>query len=105
MTDAAGEHAPFVGDGPKPGETHIVGVAIMFDGRCVSLPKPFRHFHIFALASLLNIRWEEEVSGFMTNEGIFVTREEARAIATACDQPRRYSGALFDEKLYSEDLW
>ena len=38
--------------------------------------------------------------GFVTNDGFFVTREEAAEIAFLCGQLRRPKRALF-----SEDLW
>lgn len=76
-------------------EPCITGVAIQKGDKIYSLPKPLRHHHLF---------WQfgeeigkEGVQGFVTNEGKFLTREEAKV----------FSGGKgsHETQLFSEDLW
>jgi len=82
----------------------ITGVALLNKyGRLWSLPRPHRHFHLFALAAFCNQDPEPCKQGFTTNKGRFVDRKEARRIAE--DQMQIQVGANKSEILYSEDLW
>lgn len=85
----------------------ITGVAIMAkSGAMVSLPAPFRHHHIFALAALLGINiLEDGKQGFTTSNGVFVDRREAQMLAIAHGQPNRRSGSAESKELFSEDVW
>lgn len=90
----------------------ITHVALKLNGIVWSLPRPYRHQHVYAQANLL---WrpehsngrdredcEHDVQGFLDSNGRFLTRAEARELALA-------NGQLGIDKRYgvltSEDLW
>jgi hypothetical protein len=84
----------------------ITGVAIMSDaGAMVSLPRPHRHHHLFAVAALLGIDLGDVKQGFTTSNGAFVDRREAQRLAISHGQPNRRSGAAESKELFSEDVW
>lgn len=84
----------------------ITGVANLYEGGfLIALPKPHRHYHLFATAALLQIPLEDHVQGFTTSEGRFVDRKEARKIVEAAGQPNRKSGSQNSDELFSEDVW
>jgi hypothetical protein len=82
----------------------ITGVALFRKDGLVSLPKPHRHHHLFALIALLGIHdfQEKSAQGFVTSLGRFVDREEGLAVAILASQVK-----MNDRKreLFSEDLW
>lgn len=91
-------------------DLRITHVAIRFGDTTWSLPKPFRHHHIFAMVSLLwrpemGIREdrEEDEQGFLDSGGRFLTRAEAGVLARDAGQLR--NGKQIAECLTSEDLW
>jgi len=80
------------------------------DGTVYTLPRPNRHPHIIwhINSELGHKNWQRgQVQGFVTSDGLFVGREEAKKIAVAAGQefidrgPNSYKGP----KLFSEDLW
>jgi hypothetical protein len=83
----------------------IVGVAIKLkDGKVTSLLAPNRHHHIFEFyrkqgLSFMDVR--DNIQGFITESGDFVTREEAWDIALESGQACGMHGSI----LTSEDLW
>jgi hypothetical protein len=84
----------------------ITGVALLTsDGRMVSLPKPHRHHHLFAVCALLGIDPDHagHESGFTTADGRFVARGEALMMVRSCGQKMRNPDA--HTQLYSEDVW
>lgn len=84
----------------------ITGVALLYDdGRVIALPRPHRHFHLYALAAFVSQQPVGHDSGFTTSSGRYVGREEAQRIAIAAGQPFKRSGSQTDPKLYSEDMW
>lgn len=84
----------------------ITGVAILTKaGAMISLPRPHRHHHIFALASFLGIDMNEGRQGFTTTNGAFVNRTEAQRLAIAHGQENRRSGNADSKELFSEDVW
>jgi hypothetical protein len=84
----------------------ITGVAIKSSaGAMVSLPRPYRHHHIFALAAFMGIDLDDGQQGFTTEAGHFVSREAAFKMVIAHDQPNRRSGNSDSEELFSEDVW
>ena len=84
----------------------VTGVALLCeDGRVFALPRPHRHHHLYALAAFIGQDPAKHDSGFTTNTGRYVDREEAQRICIASGQPNRRSGSPNDPKLYSEDVW
>jgi predicted amidohydrolase len=84
----------------------ITGVALLTsDGRMVALPGPHRHSHLYAVSALLGIDPDHagHQSGFTTDAGRFVGREEGVGIATAANQLIRKTDP--PSQLFSEDLW
>lgn len=81
-------------------ETITSAAIVTFDLRVWSLPSPFRHHHIFALAALLGSEINTHTQGFCTSSGRFVNRKEAMHIARKASQTNS-----FKPDLYSEDLW
>lgn len=88
---------------------HIAHVAIMFEGKVYSLPRPKRHHDVIAL--IYNelgrtggrqhaIRGEQ---GFLSDDGRFLDRKEALIVAKNANQLIRKTSP--DYLLFSEDLW
>lgn len=81
---------------------HIIRAAIRLpDGTLYSLPRPARHYQI--LDDMGVACCPLAVQGFLTSEGRFVCRKEARVVAEQAGQIQE--GACKSEWLYSEDLW
>jgi hypothetical protein len=85
----------------------IVAVAIQLGNLTVSLPAPARHRHILHMyfdATGTKLPPEADSQGFLTDEGMFVSRRAALRIATQAGQllPDR---EVIGDKLYSENLW
>ena len=74
-------------------------------GLVFSLPQPNRHHHILhAMKSLgLDTTHTMNEQGFLTNDGWFVGREQARDIAA--DAGQLLPDARICNQLFSEDLW
>jgi hypothetical protein len=90
---------------PKLGET-ITGVALLNDdGTMIALPRPHRHFHLYALAAFCGLDFHHAKEGFTTSCGEFADRETARAVVQLANQPNRKSGAQNSTELFSEDVW
>jgi hypothetical protein len=84
----------------------IVAAACRSNILILSLPRPARHGDVMWLASRRAIGpIGPDDQGFLTSEGRFVGRAEAKRIATAAGQIIRESGSPGDPDLYSEDLW
>lgn len=83
----------------------ITHVAIIYDGKLYSLPKPNRHHHIIHQIHLetgdMDIFGEQ---GFLDDQGKFLDRASALIHARECGQllPER---PLWDDWLYSENIW
>lgn len=74
----------------------ITGVGMLTETHgLISLPAPCRHGHLYALMAFLNQSPFPETSGFVTNLGRYITREEAFAM----------TGKGRNGQTYSEDLW
>lgn len=83
----------------------IVAAAIQHEGVTISLPKPARHGQILHCAEqfLPEHALGAACQGFLTSEGRFVNRIQARQLAwIAGQQPKETANA---RDLYSEDLW
>jgi hypothetical protein len=89
----------------------IVAVAIRRDDLVLTIPRPARHHHIFHAADAAGFPLSHFDQGFVTSDGLFVEREEARRIAEAADQLiecRGQDGIPFvrqHPELFSEDVW
>ena len=85
----------------------IIGVAIIgFDGEMVSLPEPNRHpnvIHKMAM-ELGHPKPIKGDQGFIDNNGVFMSREEAFILANENGQILDKS-KLRGKILFSEDLW
>lgn len=77
----------------------ITHVAMKSRDKVVALPKPWRHNSLFLL---MKTDPDDEKQGFLTSEGKFVDRVEAKEIAIASGQVKP-EGLL--RVVYSEDLW
>lgn len=89
----------------------IVAAAIRCEGECgdfiISAPPPARHHNL--LRAYYDLKGEphrgSENQGFLTSEGVFVTREEAYKIVVAANQQMIDHPSRVEGKLFSEDLW
>ena len=83
----------------------IVAAAIQWEGVTISLPRPARHGHVLACASQFMPDYATSgcCQGFVTSEGRFVNRIQARQLAHMSGQEPKTTGAAHE--LYSEDLW
>ncbi len=80
----------------------ITHVAIIFQGKLYSLPRPNRHHHVIRMI------WEQtgqpvdnDEQGFLDEYGNFLNRKQALIHAVSCGQ---FLGRNF-ELLFSEDIW
>jgi hypothetical protein len=83
----------------------ITHVAIRFQGKTWSLPKPNRHHHIIRLiVEELNVPTVDahgDDQGFLDDQGEYLTREQALSHARQAGQV----GKTAHDELYSEDVW
>lgn len=90
-------------------DTQIMGVAIKYGGVVYSLPPPNRHHNV--IRHIREVTGSgiagSDVQGFITDEGEFLNRKAAMALASVNGQLNRRPGAQFYQgpELYSEDLW
>lgn len=83
----------------------ITHVAIKYNGKTYSLPRPNRHHNV--IRSIPGgIAWPD-TQGFLTDKGVFLDRYDAYNYAQLHGQlkrnpdPKAYQG----NELFSEDLW
>jgi hypothetical protein len=83
----------------------IISAAIQHQGVTISLPKPARHAQVLHCAEqfLPDYALGAVCQGFLTSEGRFVNRVQARQIAYIAGQEPKTTGCERD--LFSEDLW
>lgn len=81
--------------------THITHVAIQYEGKTYSLPKPNRHHHVIRIIGGIS---GPDVQGFLDSDGKFLTREEAVTVALAAGQIKN-THAIRAGELFSEDIW
>lgn len=93
--------APDVLSGREP----LTHVAIMFDGRMWSLPRPYRHHDIIRMIVWLNpdVTSVDGRQGFLDARGRFLTRQMAAVNAELNNQIK--NGKMIGSVLTSEDLW
>ncbi|MBO9427878.1 hypothetical protein [Sulfitobacter sp. R18_1] len=84
----------------------IVAAAIQCEGVTVSLPQPARHAQIMWCAHSLmeEDRVHNAVQGFLTSEGRFVNRIEAKFIAHRAGQ-KIIRENPHEIEAFSEDFW
>lgn len=85
----------------------ITHVAVRFQGKVFSLPRPYRHHHIIRVICYLDsdvdcVDAHGDDQGFLTDEGQYLTRNESEQHARACGQLTR---PIIGGVLTSEDLW
>jgi hypothetical protein len=96
----------------------IIAAAIKdSDGKIWTLPKPARHGNIILEIVKAKVAMANHIQGFVTNDGTFLNRKEARQHAIDCKQPfycynpKDSSQRFVDNnpqangELFSEDLW
>ncbi|QIG74718.1 hypothetical protein EVC12_083 [Rhizobium phage RHph_I42] len=93
----------------------IVAAAIQYYGITLSLPAPARHHHVSHLLFehvLERLKEEEQTDmtghyfeGFLTSEGRFINRKEARALLKVNGQPLREGVRIHPTEAFSEELW
>lgn len=83
----------------------IVAAAMQYEGVTLSLPQPARHAQVMhsAVYFMTDVQIAAACQGFITSEGRFVNRVQARQIAFMAGQEPKSTGG--DRDLYSEDLW
>ena len=95
----------------------ITHVAIKFDGRVWSLPKPYRHCHIMHMIVNLSkvfgdwtgdkfeqvISHNDYDSGFLDDKGLFLNRKEALVHASSLTQLNE--SPVYGDELFSENVW
>lgn len=91
----------------------ITHVAIRFQGKVWSLPRPYRHHHIirvimyldgkFGNGNLTAVDTHGDDQGFLDDTGKYLTRREAEVVAQQCNQIK--NGKIIGGVLTSEDLW
>ena len=83
----------------------IVGAAIFHEGQIFWLEVPARHGDVMAALVKLGQKRAAVVGdqGFVTQNGDFLTRKEAREVAERYGQLK--PNALQHEELFSEDVW
>lgn len=82
----------------------ITHVAVYFEGRIYSLPKPSRHGEV---VRSIGGMYGPSVQGFLTSQGHFINRRQAMLLARRNGQLNRdmSENSYQGEDLYSEDLW
>lgn len=86
--------------------TKITHVAILYENKIWSLPKPNRHHHIIKEiydSNGIGII-SKDIQGFLDSNGNFLTREEALEVARNADQLLDPKNVRL-KKLFSEDIW
>lgn len=86
-----------------PPQRRIVAAAIRFNGVIHSMPAPMRHHHVLqGMVRKVTAACKPSDQGFITSEGLFVSRETGMLIAREAGQLLRETDK---RDLYSEDLW
>jgi len=80
---------------------HITHVAILYDGKVHSLPSPNRHHHVIGLIGGI---YGPDKQGFLDNNGEFLDRKQALAVALNAGQVKNPDNIRAGQ-LFSEDIW
>lgn len=89
----------------RPKITHV---ALRFQDKVWSLPRPYRHHHIIRMIAYLDSEVDHidaygDDQGFLDAEGKYLTRNQAHVNATLNNQIK--GNRLIGSILTSEDLW
>lgn len=94
----------------RPPITHV---AMRFQGKIWSLPRPYRHHHIIRIIMYLDGQFGDgdltavdaygDDQGFLDASGRYLTRKQAQVSAAINDQIK--NGKIIGGVLTSEDLW
>lgn len=103
---------------PSPPITHV---AIKFQDRVWSLPRPYRHHHVLRSILFLVEEFGEytketfdrdiddpsggDKQGFLDATGTYLTRKQAMIVAVANKQIMKPGHPTIEDTLFSEDLW
>jgi hypothetical protein len=91
--------------GVSPGLS-VVAVAIEWNGLVFSAPKPARHddlLRLMAECGADKVTARASVPGFMTSDGHFLGRRQAKIVARNAGQLLERASGL--DELFSEDVW
>ena len=81
----------------------VVAVAIRANGLIVSKPAPARHCHVLnAMPEKMARATKPSDQGFLSDTGIFLSREDALTVARNAGQLKK---PTHHKELFSEDLW
>lgn len=84
----------------------ITHVAIWFQGKIYSLPKPNRHHNVIRMIyDMTGVSVDNDKQGFLDDQGNFLDRKQAMIHALACDQLTPTPQRLQFPYLFSEDIW
>ena len=88
---------------------YITHVAIVYDNKTYSLPKPNRHHNVVRMIfqdNGIGVKGPD-TQGFLDSSGKFLNRRDAMVLATSTGQLNRLPGdhVYQGPDLYSEDLW
>lgn len=87
-------------------QERIVAAAIQLAGVTISLPRPARHAQVLWCAMDMDLDHFAACQGFLTSEGRFVNRIQAKHIAHIAGQEQmRPDSERHATQLFSEDLW
>lgn len=86
----------------------LTHVALRFQNKIWSLPKPYRHHHIIRVIMMLDpdvdhVDCSMDDQGFLDSSGRFLNRKQAIINASELNQIK--GGKLIGGILTSEDLW
>jgi hypothetical protein len=83
----------------------IVAAAIVQNGKVWSVPAPGRHCDVIQHMNNCGVELtaDLEAQGFLTSNGVFLTRTEAKQTAIESGQLKTNNPIL--KELFSEDLW
>lgn len=86
----------------------ITHVAVRFNGKVYSMPRPHRHHHVIALivekTGVATVDSLGEDQGFLDGAGRYLTRWQALRVAKKHGQLRD-DRPIWNDELYSENLW
>ena len=100
-----------------PERPPITHVAIRFQGRTWSLPRPYRHHHVLRTIMWLSKEFGEYTKdvfdsvdarrkdqGFLDESGQYLDRKQALMVAQSNGQMRE-DRPVWGDELYSENVW
>lgn len=94
----------------RVGRPPLTHVAIRFDGKIWSLPRPYRHHDVLRMIAALDPEVDHVDSrgddqGFLDASGRYLARAQAEVSADVNGQIKSVAGRIIGGVLTSEDLW